>query len=208
VFHGRWLVQVVSSAPRAIVAARELTRFWCSGDVGYVDDEGFLYISDRAKDIVSSCPSRSSLSQAHPRRPSDYSRRREHRLRPHRECPVRRLSGQGRCCSSCTGSQALRARRVCFLPRLLPPSFAELILSSPFNSAVVVLHPTHRNRVTETELQAFVARSLPKHCVPVLIVFKDEMPRNATGKTMKAELKQELAGIWERKNAEGMQANL
>lgn len=71
-----------------------------------------------------------------------------------------------------------------------------------------MLHPTHRNRVTESDLQAIVARTLPKHCVPVLIVFKDEMPRNATGKTMKTELKQELAGIWERKNAEGMKARL
>lgn len=71
-----------------------------------------------------------------------------------------------------------------------------------------MLHPSHRNKVTEAELQAFVARSQPKHCVPVLIVFKDEMPRNATGKTMKTELKQELAGIWERKNAEDMKARL
>lgn len=45
--------------------------------------------------------------------------------------------------------------------------------------AVVVLHPTHRGKVSQKDLQDHVARLLPKHCVPVLIVFKDEMPRLA-----------------------------
>lgn len=51
------------------------------------------------------------------------------------------------------------------------PKLSELV------SAVVVLHPQHRGKVTEKELQEHVGRLLPKHCVPVLILFKDEMPR-------------------------------
>ena len=51
------------------------------------------------------------------------------------------------------------------------PKLSELV------SAVVVLHPQHRGKVSEKELMEHVGKLLPKHCVPVLIVFKEEMPR-------------------------------
>lgn len=71
---------------------------------------------------------------------------------------------------------------------------------TPFLSsrAVVVTKPEYHGKVTEAELIALVAKSLPKHCVPVMVVVREEpMPRNANGKTLKRELKAELALIWE-----------
>jgi acyl-CoA synthetase (AMP-forming)/AMP-acid ligase II len=53
-------------------------------------------------------------------------------------------------------------------------------------------------QVSEAELIALVARSLPKHCIPAMVDIRTEsLPRNGVGKTVKSELKVELAKVWE-----------
>ena len=67
-------------------------------------------------------------------------------------------------------------------------------------SAVVVPKPQFSGKVTSADVAALVAKHLPRHCVPVLIVVRDEaMPRGATGKILKKELKAEVGKLWELK---------
>ena len=42
----------------------------------------------------------------------------------------------------------------------------------------------------------FAARSLPRHCVPVLVEFVTEIPRNTVGKPEKKLLRETMAKIW------------
>lgn len=74
--------------------------------------------------------------------------------------------------------------------------------SLPFSyRAVIVPKPQFGGgKVTAADVATLVAKHLPKHCVPVLIIIRDEeMPRNATGKILKKELKAELGKLWEEK---------
>lgn len=51
--------------------------------------------------------------------------------------------------------------------------------------------------MTEAELQALVAKTRPKHEVPVMVILRDEVFRNANGKIVKKDIKTELGKIWE-----------
>lgn len=75
------------------------------------------------------------------------------------------------------------------------PKLSELV------AALVVLHPQHRGKVTEQDLMNSVAKVLPKHCVPAIIEFRDEMTRSAAGKTVKTEIKKIMATLWENRVA-------
>jgi acyl-CoA synthetase (AMP-forming)/AMP-acid ligase II len=55
--------------------------------------------------------------------------------------------------------------------------------------AFVVLEPG--KKASEDELKAHVKKNLARYKVPREIVFIDELPRNATGKVLKRELKDE-----------------
>ena len=44
--------------------------------------------------------------------------------------------------------------------------------------------------VSEDDLKAYVKKNLARYKVPREIVFLDELPRNATGKVLKRELKE------------------
>jgi hypothetical protein len=51
----------------------------------------------------------------------------------------------------------------------------------PHDRAIVSTKPEYHGKVTEAELQAVAAKTLPKHSVPVLIVIKQEqIERSAT----------------------------
>lgn len=126
-----------------------------TGDIGYLDKDGFLHIADRAKDIIIRGGENIATSQV------------ENAL-----------------------YQDSRVKDAAVVP-VPDPKLSELV------AAIVVLHPQHRGKVSEKQLQDSVARWLPKHCVPVMIDFRDEMPRNATGKTTKLDLKKEATALWE-----------
>jgi len=64
-------------------------------------------------------------------------------------------------------------------------------------AAVVVAHrQAGEAGPTEAEMVRVASRSLPAHAVPVMILFRDELPRNAPGKVLKATLKVDAAEEW------------
>jgi fatty-acyl-CoA synthase len=49
--------------------------------------------------------------------------------------------------------------------------------------------PRNGNRLTAEEVQAYVKENLARYKVPRDVVFVEELPRNATGKILKRELR-------------------
>ncbi|BGP29607.1 hypothetical protein JCM10296v2_001346 [Rhodotorula toruloides] len=146
-----------------------------SGDLGYVDDEGFLYIADRAKDII--IRSGENISSVVV----------EDALFQH---------------------DAVKEVAVVAVPC---EKHGEQV------AAVVVLHPpSHPSRTstalpspTESNLQNLVSTRLPKHCIPAMILFpaqwdtQEGLPKNATGKVLKNEVKAAARREWERRGLGG-----
>ena len=116
-----------------------------SGDMGYFDEEGFLYIVDRMKDVINS----GGVLVA--------SREVEDALFQHK---------------------AVHEVAVIGLP---DPKWIEAV------SAVIVCREGHR--VEEKELIAHVRDRLAYYKVPKRIIFVDTLPRNASGKILKRELR-------------------
>ncbi|KAK4705766.1 hypothetical protein P7C70_g424, partial [Phenoliferia sp. Uapishka_3] len=131
--------------------------WFASGDVGHLDEEGWLYISDRAKEII--------------------------------------IRGGENISTVAVENALYRDERIkdCAVVPVPDPKLGELV------AAVIVPKPQYSGgQITSAQLATLVAKHLPKHCVPVLIVIRDqEMPRNATGKIVKKDLKAELGKIWE-----------
>ncbi|KAM0746229.1 AMP-dependent synthetase and ligase [Meredithblackwellia eburnea MCA 4105] len=129
-----------------------------SGDIAYMDEDDFIYIQDRAKDII--------------------------------------IRG-GENIASVVVENALyldpRVLDVAVVP-LPDHKLGELV------GASVVTKPDFHGKVTEKELLEVCAKNLPKHCIPAMIDIRTEtFPRNGSGKTLKRELKLDLAKIWERR---------
>ncbi|KAL8277463.1 hypothetical protein RQP46_010185 [Phenoliferia psychrophenolica] len=130
--------------------------YYRSGDIGYLDHEGFLYIMDRAKDII--------------------------------------IRG-GENIASVTVENALYLDHRILDVAVVPIPDAKL---GELVAAAVVTKSAFHGRIKEAELIALVAKTLPKHCIPVLVDIRTEiLPRNGVGKTLKSELKVELAALWE-----------
>jgi long-chain acyl-CoA synthetase len=121
-----------------------------TGDLARVDDEGFCFIVDRAKDVLIRggeniyCPEVENVLYEHP--------------------SVREVAVLGR-------------------PH---PTLGE--------EPVAIVTPKPGQALTEDELKTHVASRLAQFKVPVAIYFRtDPLPRNATGKILKSELKHILA---------------
>ncbi|GAA5928967.1 hypothetical protein JCM1841_006433 [Sporobolomyces salmonicolor] len=150
---------------KATKEAFEADGWFKSGDLGYLDEDGFLYIADRAKDII-----------------------------------IR--SGEN--ISSVSVENAIfqhdAVKEVAVVPVPCEVRGEEI-------AAVIVLHhhsssSRRAEPPTEHSVQALVASQLPKHCVPALVVFAEgELPRNATGKVLKGEVKKVAVSEWERRRA-------
>ncbi|GAA6059165.1 hypothetical protein JCM10212_005510 [Sporobolomyces blumeae] len=156
---------------KATKAAFEDDGWFRSGDVGYLDAEGFLYITDRSKDMI-----------------------------------IR--SGENIASVSVENAifQHDAVKEVAVVPVPCEVRGEEV-------AAVCVLHEATRapgtEPPTEQSLQALVASLLPKHCVPSMILFqKEELPRNATGKVLKADVKKMAVSEWERRRAKTSRAKL
>ncbi|GAA6034938.1 hypothetical protein JCM8097_009375 [Rhodosporidiobolus ruineniae] len=158
---------------KATEAAFDREGWFRSGDLGYVDEEGFVYLVDRAKDII-----------------------------------IR--SGEN--ISSVAVENAL----------LLHPAVKEVaVVPVPCEvhgeqvAAVVVLHPpSHPSRssspsstVDDSSLRALAAEHLPRHTLPALVLFPAQynkeggegLPKNATGKVLKNEVKKLAREEWEKR---------
>ncbi|BGP18940.1 hypothetical protein JCM10213_001961 [Rhodosporidiobolus nylandii] len=141
-----------------------------SGDLGYLDDEGFLYIADRAKDIIIRSGENISSVQV------------ENALFGHDA--VREVAVVPVPCE-------MHGEQVAAVISLHPP-----------------LHPSrspHSPPCDEPALRALAAKQLPRHCVPAMIIFPQEyeglegLPKNATGKVLKGEVKKVAKREWEKR---------
>jgi fatty-acyl-CoA synthase len=52
--------------------------------------------------------------------------------------------------------------------------------------------PRNGKALTEADVQEYVKRNLARYKVPRDVVFLSQLPRNATGKVLKRELRQQL----------------
>jgi acyl-CoA synthetase (AMP-forming)/AMP-acid ligase II len=135
--------------PEETAAAITADGWLRTGDLGYADDEGFLYLVDRAKDMVIRggenvyCVEVESALFEHP---------------------------------------AVTDAAVIGIPHH--------VLGEEVGA---VVHLGRRAGADEAELQAWVRARLAGFKVPVKIWFRDEpLPRNANGKILKAQLRQEV----------------
>ncbi|ORY88277.1 AMP-dependent synthetase and ligase [Leucosporidium creatinivorum] len=130
--------------------------YYRTGDLGYLDDEGFLYISDRAKDII--------------------------------------IRG-GENISSVSVETEIYRHPAVLDAAVVPVPDAKL---GELVAAAIVLRPEFSTpgAVSSQEIIELVASALPKHCVPVMVSFRDALPRNGVGKTDKRILKEALSKIW------------
>ena len=120
-----------------------------SGDLGYVDDEGFLWITGRSKDLI--------IRGGNNIVPGEV----EEVLHAHPDVVEAAVAG-------------------------VPHE----VLGE--DVAAVVVRATH-SAVTADDLRAHCAERLADYKVPRRIEFADELPRNATGKILKEQLRQSLA---------------
>ncbi|MDQ4070222.1 MAG: non-ribosomal peptide synthetase [Actinomycetota bacterium] len=114
-----------------------------TGDMGYLDDEGYLHLVDRKKDVIISGGSNVSSVEV------------ENALYEH---------------------PGVMDAAVVGVPHP--------VLGEDVAAAVVIRSP-----VTERELQDLVRARLAEHKVPHRIVFVDRLPRNPSGKVVKAEIR-------------------
>jgi acyl-CoA synthetase (AMP-forming)/AMP-acid ligase II/acyl carrier protein len=119
-----------------------------TGDVGHVDEEGVLHLTDRLKDLIISGGSNVSSVEV------------EHALHEHPAVVEAAVVG-----------------------------ISHPVLGEDVAAAVVVRAPT-----TERELQDVVRARLAEHKVPHRVVVVDRLPRNPSGKVVKAEVRALLAG--------------
>ncbi len=147
-FSGPMLIRGYWNKPEA--TAETIVDGWLySGDIGRLDDEGFIYVEDRAKDMVIRAGENiycAEVEAAIYEHPSVYE----------------------------AAAFGLPHER-------LGEELVASVLLKPGTSA------------TAEELQAHVAEKLAPFKVPSRIVFADEqLPRGATGKILKRELRDEL----------------
>ncbi len=134
----------------ADATASAFTDGWFhTGDLGYVADDGFIYVVDRLKDVV-----------------------------------IR--GGENVYCAEVEAALFLHPDIADVAVVGLPDqSLGEVV------AAVVERRPG--SALTAEELQGFAAERLARFKVPGVVVFRDEpLPRNATGKLLKRQLRDEL----------------
>ena len=129
-------------------AAMERDGFWTAGDIGYLDADGFLYLSDRKNDMVIS-----GGVNIYPK-----------------EIEAELLS--------------LSKVRDCAVFGIPDEEFGEALAA--------VIQPVADGELTEDEVRGFLAGRLARYKVPKIIQFRDELPRQDTGKIYKRLLRDEF----------------
>ena len=131
--------------PEATANSMTAEGFLCSGDIGHMDDDGYLYMVDRLKDMIISggeniyCPEVENVLMSHPE---------------------------------------VAEGIVMGVP---DPKWTETV------KAVVLRAPG--STVSEADIIAFCRERLAHYQCPTSVDFIDELPRNATGKILKRDLR-------------------
>jgi fatty-acyl-CoA synthase len=147
-FHGPSVFAGYWRRPEATVEAFTPDGWFRSGDLGYLDDEGFLTLVDRKKDMVISGGE------------NVYSAEVEDALFAHPDVAEAAIIG------------------------VPDERWGEAVC------AFVVLRPGAR--ATADELIAHSRTRLAKYKTPKYVVFVDALPRNAAGKVLKRQLREEV----------------
>ena len=137
--------------PDATEAATTEDGFFSAGDIAVADDENFIYIVDRKKDLIIT-----GGVNVYPREVEEVI----------------------------IGHRAVRDVAVVGLPS---DDWGEAV------TAVLVTAPDVT--VPDDELDALCRRLLSKHKVPRRYVTVEELPRNAAGKILKRQLREQLLSV-------------
>ncbi|CAK5277929.1 unnamed protein product [Mycena citricolor] len=137
---------------------RDPGKLILTGDVGMQDEEGFIYIRDRIKDII--------------------------------------IRG-GENVDSTTVENALFLEGVLEVAAVGVPDkrLGELV------TAFVALKDGFEGRWSEQTILAAARTKLPSFAVPVMILFKNDLPHNAAGKIVKSDLREIAAKEWLNRSA-------
>jgi len=126
--------------------------------VGYLDDEGFLYVKDRSKDVI--------------------------------------IRGGENIDSTTVENAVYDDPRVldCAAVAVPDPKLGELV------AVIVTAKDAYKGQLTEQDVIKRSRKLLPAFAVPVMAVITDvSIPRNATGKVVKAELRRMAKEEWEKR---------
>ncbi|MGO4235862.1 o-succinylbenzoate--CoA ligase [Pseudarthrobacter sp. YAF2] len=131
--------------PDASVDSYTVDGWFKSGDIGFADEEGFVFVSDRLKDMIIS------------------------------------------------GGENIYPAEVEQIINELPEVYSVAVIGIPDQKwgevprAVIVLRSG--SNLSEEEIQAHLDGRLARYKIPKSIVFVDEMPRTASGKILKSDLR-------------------
>ncbi|KAK0187399.1 long-chain-fatty-acid-CoA ligase [Armillaria mellea] len=148
-----------------------------TGDLGYVDEEGYVYIKDRIKDII--------------------IRGRENIVSNLLDLLVTSQQCAGLCFH---GERLVHRTAILEAAAVGVPDerLGELV------TALVTVKPGYRGRINEKKLLATARKLLPKFAVPVMIVVKDgEFDHTPSSKIIKAQLRIMAREEWARRTKDG-----
>ena len=136
--------------PEATAEAYAEGGWFRSGDIGYVDDEGFLYISDRLKDMIIS------------------------------------------------GGENIYPAEVEQAIMELPEVSAVAVIGIPDDKwgevPRAVVSRAEGRELSEREITEHLSSRLARYKIPKTVVFVEDLPRTASGKIRKADLRRDFGG--------------
>ncbi|KGM45098.1 long-chain-fatty-acid--CoA ligase [Neobacillus niacini] len=149
-FKGRTIMKEYYKKPKE--TAETIRDGWLhTGDLGIKDEDGYVYIVDRSKDMIITGGE------------NVYSVEVENVLHSHPQIQDVAIIGSP------------------------DPEWGEVVTA-------VIVRKTGKT-IDQTELEAFCRRHLSAYKIPRKVIFKDELPRNASGKLLKFRLRETINNV-------------